>query len=353
MNNPDLEVLETGRQWSAVDDVWLCTVLHTYGSSPRPPGAMMVIRQDGSQCGSLSGGCVEDDFLQRIRQGAFCDASQVVRYGEGGFEPNQALPCGGSLDILVEKLTPGEAAVRYFSEMAQVLISASALRKILHLPAPCMQLERAAYTPRTVARFEGNRISLTFSTPPRLILCGLSSVAVYCANFAVALGFETLVCEHREEVIASLSPQLDNSVRIIAQFPAAYLEREGCHAATAILCLTHDPRIDDLSLMEAVTLPAFYIGAMGSLKNSLRRKERLERIADISAHDLERIHAPVGLDIGSKTPPEIALSVMADIVRHKNTRLSVIASAATADKQEILDEDRHSAYGCGQEHALS
>jgi xanthine dehydrogenase accessory factor len=143
-------------------------------------------------------------------------------------------------------------------------------------------------------------------------------VALYCANFAQALGFETLVCEHREDVLLNLADELDASVTLIRQFPANYLEREGCHYGTAILSLTHDPRIDDLTMMEAVNLPAFYIGAMGSQNNSRRRKERLVRIGELHPEQLDRIHAPIGMDIGSKTPAEIALSIMADIVRHKN-----------------------------------
>lgn len=352
MNNPDLLVLETGRQWSADGDVWLCTVLSTYGSSPRPPGAMMVIRQDGSHSGSLSGGCVEENFLLRIRQGEFSASSQVVRYGEGGLEPDRSLPCGGSLDILVEKLPAGMPSVGYFRKMSDVLLSFSALKKTLHLPDPCLQLERASYTSSTVASRVGKQITLTLSTPPRLVLCGLSSVAVYCANFGVSLGFETIVCEHRDEVRTRLAPLLDPGVRMVEQFPAAWLEREGCHEATAILSLTHDPRIDDLSLMEAVRLPAFYIGAMGSLKNSVRRKARLEKIADLSPHDLQRIHAPVGIDIGSKTPPEIALSVMADIVRYKNGRVSLSVTGVTAHNEDTTDENCHSAHGCGQEQPV-
>ncbi|WP_249221800.1 XdhC family protein [Pantoea sp. JGM49] len=134
---------------------------------------------------------------------------------------------------------------------------------------------------------------------------------MFCANFALALGFETLVCEHREEVLLNMAGDLDNGITLIRQFPAAYIEREGCHTATAILSLTHDPPIDDLTMMEAVNLPAFYIGAMGSMNNSQRRKERLERIGELEPRQISRIHAPVGINIGSKTPAEIALSIAA------------------------------------------
>lgn len=345
MHNLDLQVLETGRQWSGLHEVWLCTVLSTYGSSPRPPGAMMIIRKEGSSCGSLSGGCVEEDFIRRIQQGAFAAASQVVRYGEGGLEPNLALPCGGVLDLLVEKIEAGNRSGEYFKQMSEALIAATALRKTIKLPYPCRQLEYTTYTSGTTVKHQGETVTLTLSTPPRLVICGLSSVAVFCANFAVALGFETLVCEHRSETLDNQAPLLNPGVHLIKQFPAKYLEREGCHQGTAILSLTHDPRIDDLSLMEAVNLPAFYIGAMGSKRNSLRRKERLRTFGDVDTLQLKRIHAPVGMDIGSKTPSEIALSIMADIVRHKNNRADASEPASRSARREETHENRHTDYG--------
>lgn len=318
MQNLDVQVVSTARHWAQTHELWLCTVLSTYGSSPRPPGAMMVIRQDGQYCGSLSGGCVEESFIARMRDNAFSAPSQLVRYGDGGYEPDRALPCGGVLDILVEKLLPGSGALAYLGRMYDALMSATAMTKRVTLPAPCTSLEPAVYGSRTTAHIIGDDVTLTLAAPPRLVIGGLSNVAVYCANFALALGFETVVCEHREEALRNLAADLAAGVTLIKQFPAVYLEREGCHPGTAILSLTHDPRIDDLTMMEAVNLPAFYIGAMGSHKNSLRRKQRLVRYGDVAPHQLSRIHAPVGLAIGSKTPSEIALSIMADIVRHKN-----------------------------------
>jgi len=318
MHHLDVQVLKAALAWADEQPVWLCTVLSTFGSSPRPPGAMMVIRSDGRYCGSLSGGCIEESFISRIGQDVFAMPSQIVRYGDGGFEPDRVLPCGGVLDILVEKLVPGNETRDYLRQMMSALTGPHSVVKALTIPEPCRSLLPGGYLSRTHNQVQGANIVLTLCASPRVVIAGLSSVALYCANFAQALGFETLVCEHREDALLNLADELDDSVKLIRQFPASYLEREGCHSGTAILSLTHDPRIDDLTMMEAVNLPAFYIGAMGSQKNSLRRKDRLVRIGELNPEEISRIHAPIGMDIGSKTPAEIALSIMADVVSHKN-----------------------------------
>lgn len=318
MQHLDNLVISQAREWLSCQPVWLCTVLATYGSSPRAPGALMAATREGRYCGSLSGGCVEEDFLQRITAGEYQQASQIVRYGDGGLTPNIALPCGGSLDVLIEYLPTTQDNLDYLQRMGMALTGHYALEKSLTLPTACNHLALTGYHNATQVMREGDCIRLHLAAPPRLLIAGLSNVAIYCADFACALGFDVIVCECREDVLVNFAAALKPDVRLEKVFPAKYLEETGCHANTAIVALTHDPRIDDLTLMEAVNTPAFYIGAMGSQLNSTRRRERLQNIAQFSPEDFERLHAPVGLNIGSKTPAEIALAVMADIVKLKN-----------------------------------
>lgn len=318
MQNIDIHVLSMAAKWAEQDDIWLCTVLSTYGSSPRPPGTMMVIKSDGRYQGSLSGGCIEEDFISRIARNEILLATQVIRYGDGGLAPDRALPCGGILDILVEKLSFGQISIAYLRRMLNAISGAETLEKKINLPYACSLLLTRPYASNTLAFYDENTVTLTLASPPRIIIAGLSVVAIYCANFALALGFETLVCESREDMLTNFTDGLESGVKLLRIFPAIYLEKEGCHPGTAIVSLTHDPRIDDLTLMEAVNTKAFYIGAMGSLRNSKRRIERLRDIAELSEDQLNRIHAPIGMSIASKTPAEIALAVMADIVRYKN-----------------------------------
>ena len=318
MQHIDISVINQAREWLEQQPVWLCTVLNTYGSSPRSPGALMVATADNRFCGSLSGGCVEEDFLQRIAQGEYQQASQIVRYGEGGLEPGIALPCGGVLDILVEYLPAKAENVQYLEKMGDALSGHFALQKRLMLPEPCRHLEVTEFADITQVERNGQQITVHVAAAPRLLIAGLSSVALYCADFASSLGFEVLVCENRPDALENFAAQLKPGITLLRQFPANYLEQQSCHANTAIVALTHDPRMDDLTMMEAVNTPAFYIGAMGSQKNSVRRLERLQKIAELNPTQLQRIHAPIGLPLGSKTPAEIALAVMADIVKRKN-----------------------------------
>lgn len=318
MQHLDITVVSQAISWLKQQPVWLCTVLNTYGSSPRSPGALMAATRDGHYCGSLSGGCVEEDFLRRLGEGAYQAASQVIRYGEGGLTPNVALPCGGVLDVLIEHLPAGDASMRYLAQIATALDGHHALVKRLRLPNACSALEVTEFTSATQVVRQGQDITLHIAAAPRLLIAGLSSVALFCAEFAHALGFEVLVCENRPDALDNFANQLPASVTLLQQFPARFIEQGGCHANTAVVALTHDPRMDDLTLMEAIHTPAFYIGAMGSQHNSARRRQRLQQIAEFTPQDLERIHAPIGLPLGSKTPAEIALAVMADIVQQKN-----------------------------------
>ncbi|MEX3021650.1 XdhC family protein [Kluyvera sp. STS39-E] len=321
MQSLDLTVIDQAREWVKTGPIWLCTVLSTYGSSPRSPGAMMVADTRGNYCGSLSGGCVEEDFLARLASGDYRKSSQVVRYGDGGLTPNRALPCGGILDILIEYLSPdGGNSSAYLNQLGSALKEGHSLSKEIHLPEPCCSLAPTAYRSSTQVEYDNDRIVMIVAAPPRLVIAGLSAVAIYCANFAVSLGFETIVCENRPDALQNFADSLVDGVMLRAEFPANFIEKGGCHANTAVVALTHDPRMDDLTLMEAVFTEAFYLGAMGSERNSSRRLERLKNIGGLNEEDIRRIHAPIGMQIGSKTPAEIALAVMADVVHVKNSQ---------------------------------
>ena len=304
----------------AGQSVWLCTVLRTYGSSPRAPGTLMTVNEAGEYCGSLSGGCIEEDFLAQLANGAYRASSQQVRYGEGGMRPDVRLPCGGSLEIVIEFLPPDTSSLALLTAMQRALSGQQPLVKMIR-PGERAQWETLAADRRLPALSVGDRqIVLPVGAIPELLVAGYSSVAFECIRLGQMLGFHVRLCEHRPNMLSEAESHFSaaDNVTLVRQHPARWLELNGAHAAVAIVALTHDPRIDDLTMMEAIATPAFYIGIMGSVKNSSKRRARLQQIAGMESAELDRIHAPIGLPIGSKTPAEIALSVMADIVRVKN-----------------------------------
>ncbi|KPA87705.1 xanthine and CO dehydrogenases maturation factor, XdhC/CoxF family [Pseudomonas asplenii] len=312
MQHLDVTVLEQALAWADEGkSVWLCTVLSTFGSAPRSPGAMLVAIRSGAHSGSLSGGCVEEEFIEALGRGEHRAPAQVVSYGRTPEERSRLqLPCGGSLDVLVEHR---QASVEWRAHLRQLLDALRGQRRltrVIELESGQFSIKRHLDGAQAVI-WAGNRLELNLGPALRLLLAGLSPVAQACGQFARALGFEVIACDPREEA-AVLAIE---GIALIPMLPSVYIANGGCHEATAVVALTHDPRIDDLALMEAVHTPAFYIGAMGSRRTSEKRAERLQRIGRLSASDIERLHMPIGLDIGSRTPAEIALSVMADVLR--------------------------------------
>lgn len=317
----DQQVINEALRWhQEAQPVWLCTVLRTYGSSPRAPGTLMSVNGKGEHCGSLSGGCIEEDFLAQLSAGHYRESSQIIRYGEGGMRPSVELPCGGSLEILIEYLPSDGQTQALLQAMQAALQGKQRLLKTL------VRGQRAEFEAVGAGRMlpvlslMENHILLPVGAVPELLVAGYSPVAFECIRLGQILGFHVRICEHRPESLSEVERYFSgaDNVTIVPQHPARWLELNGAAASVAIVSLTHDPRIDELTMMEAINTQAFYLGVMGSEKNSEKRRGRLQEIAGLSHDDLARIHAPVGLRIGSKTPAEIALSIMADIVRVKN-----------------------------------
>ncbi|GGF55370.1 XdhC family protein [Alteromonas lipolytica] len=311
----DVTVLSRVNEWlAAAEPFWFCTVLATWGSSPREPGSLFAARSSDDWVGSLSGGCVEDDFLSRLGGNEFTQAAQVVRYGEEGPNQSISLPCGGILDVLVEKITPGETQSAHFAAYLNCLLGKDVkVREVNTQTGQSLLSEVTEHTPAISWQPAEHKVALRVGPARRLIIAGYSPVAEYCARYAQSLGFEVIICEHRaaEQALCNIE-----GCRYVPDFAADYiLKPHHVHSHTAIVALTHDPRVDDLTMMEAVNTEAFYIGVMGSKRTSAKRAERLQNIAKLSGEQLAHIHMPIGLDIGSKTPAEIGLAVMADIVR--------------------------------------
>mgnify|MGYP000081297622 CR=1 FL=1 len=324
MQSLDARVVEQAIEWLGNGrTIWLCTVLSTFGSSPREPGSLMVATSDGHHLGSLSGGCVEEDFLERVAAGEYEQPAVIVRYGDPGKSPESPrirLPCGGILDVLVERMAATQKIRNHLERIQQALSGQRDIARHIRLAdAECWLSDAEPTGPRVLQNETEETVAVRIGPVAKLILAGYSTVSEACAQFALSLGYEVVLCDPREEVTNGMS--LPPGIEFLPQLPSLYIASPGaCTPSTAVVAATHDPRIDDLAMMAAVKTSASYIGVMGSVRTSQARSERLRRTGGLSREDVERIQMPIGLNLGSKTPSEIALAIVADMVRVRRGR---------------------------------
>jgi xanthine dehydrogenase accessory factor len=311
MDSVDLEVLRKSAEWLAAGKrVLLVTVVKTWGSSPRPPGALLAVREDGQVVGSVSGGCIEDDLVERSRrEGAYVTRPQTVTYGVSADDARKyGLPCGGTIQLVLEPLTAA-------SRIGELLESVQAGR----LVARSLDLDRSAVE-LTAARasdglhFDGQVLTTVHGPRYRILVIGAGQLSRYLAQIAVGLDFQVTVCDPREEYTETWDIP---GVTLVKTMPDDTVVAMQLDERCAVVALTHDPKLDDLALMEALKSPAFYVGALGSRANNAKRRKRLEEF-DLGPEQIARLHGPIGLYIGSRTPPEIAISILAEIIAAKN-----------------------------------
>jgi xanthine dehydrogenase accessory factor len=316
MESIDLLVLRSAQEWLAAGErVLLATVARTWGSSPRPVGSMMALRNDGRVVGSVSGGCIEDDLIHRHTTahggtGLGEGPPEVVRYGVSADEAHRfGLPCGGTLELILE-FNP---SWHLLDELLFHLDAGRLMRRRLVLDSNVVTLEHSA-TPEQFS-FDGQQMLNTLGPGYRMLMIGAGALAEYLATMAQFNGFKVAVCDPRPEYVETWSV---SGVELIVGMPDDVVRDFSVDLRTCIVALSHDPKLDDLALLEALRGAAFYIGAIGSRRNSQLRRERLIEHFGETETSLERLHGPIGIYIGSKTPAEIAVSVMAEILAVKN-----------------------------------
>jgi xanthine dehydrogenase accessory factor len=310
MDSLDLQVLAQAREWFAQGHkVWLVTVIETWGSAPRPPGALLCLRDDGQVAGSVSGGCVEDDLIDRLRHGERVATPSLIAYGVTKEEAARfGLPCGGNLRLVQEPLQ----GVAWMDEVLARTARHELVARRLNLATGAVVVEAASRG--DAFAFDGQQLVALFGPRWRLLIIGAGQLSRAVAQMALMLDFEVICCDPREEY--NLSWDIPGTTFSKAMPDDLVLELQ-LDPHSAVVAVTHDPKLDDLVLLEALKSPAFYIGALGSRGNTAKRRERLE-LFDLSAAEIDRLHGPIGLDIGSKTPAEIAVSIVAEIVAVKN-----------------------------------
>ncbi len=307
MNSIDIDVIRTALDWlDRGHRVVLGTVVRTWGSAPRPPGSLMIIRDDGQVAGSVSGGCIEDDLIRRVAAGELAmHLPEATVYGQTAEEVRRfGLPCGGSVQIVLEPLSAR-------SQLRELLVSIEQHRRVQR------RLDMGTGVVRIAAAQEGDQVLfdgaslLTVHGPrQRLLIIGGGQLSRYLASMAVMLDYQVTVCEPRVEYHEGWEAM--PGVTLSMLMPDDLVLAMQLDASSAVVAVTHDPKLDDLALMEALRTPAFYVGALGSRHNNARRRERLLEF-DVTPEEAARLRGPVGLNLGGLTPPEIAMSIVAEM----------------------------------------
>ncbi len=342
MENLDLIVLRTLRDWRRQGrHAVLATVTRTWGASPRPLGSLMALCEDGSVVGSVSGGCIEDDLIARFRDVTmFVTPEGMPRcpqwdcYGLSADEAHRfGLPCGGTLELLLEF----DADTGLLDQLVTQLESGRLIQRTVDLASGRVAL---ASTPRPCALVvTSHELKAVFGPGYRMLLIGAGQLTEYLATMAVFSGFAVTVCDPREEYRRGWSVP---NVVFADGMPDDVVQQMKPDRRTCIIALTHDPKLDDLALIEALESPAFYVGAIGSRRNNAARRARLAEHFALGDDALARLHGPVGIYIGSKTPAEIAVSIMAEVIAAKNGVQRPDLDVAANKQQNDPDTAPHS-----------
>ncbi|MDH5217966.1 MAG: XdhC family protein [Gammaproteobacteria bacterium] len=326
MNFSDREVILTSHQWLQNNhNIYLLTVLATWGSSPRPVGSIAAVRDDGLIVGSVSGGCVEETLVEQLlTNSTVCHFPYEVTFGLTQDERlRMDLPCGGQLTVFIERVERGST----FQPLVRAMQTRQVLqRRVARLTGEVFIANESEG--KNPFFYDEEHITKTFTSPWRLLLIGAGSLSHLLSQFANTLGYEIIVCDPRDRYVKNWNiPSV-----IFTELMPDDAVREFClDSYCGVVTLSHDPKLDDMALMEALKSPAFYVGALGSKNNSAKRRERL-RMLDLSESEIARLYGPAGLPIGSKAPEEIALSIMAEITAEKNKIFTPLKNIEQPDR---------------------
>ena len=326
------EIIEKSLLWIEQGrEIALATVIATWGSSPRPVGSQMVVDGNGNFEGSVSGGCIEGEVIAETLEVIEEGVPRILSFGVTNDQAwESGLSCGGKVDVWVEKATEQGEVLKKLNNLLQ-------FRNSICLVADLETGEKTVVQPHhsdafsslpfdmgnaatdlfaagggIVLESDGRRFFLHGFVPePRLIIVGAVHISMALAPIARIAGYEVEIIDPRKTFA---SVERFPHVKLRHEWPDEAMKEINVCSKTAVVVLTHDPKIDDPALAEALGSKAFYVGALGSTRTHADRLARLE-INGLSKESLQRIHAPIGLSIGAKSPQEIAVSIMAEIVQ--------------------------------------
>ncbi len=318
MRNQDDNVLIHLLEWCREGlSPWLCVITRCVGSSPRPVGSLLAVLDDGRQAGSLSGGCVEEDLLQRLRAGEFqSELPQLLDYGLSAEENERlGLPCGGRITFLLQRL--GEDHIEWLDGVVEALQQRRCVVRELTLSDGTSKLLPVEHF--SPLQLDETRLRQCFGPRMRMLLVGAGQLAQSLSELALAMDYEVMVTDPRQDILAQWEGP---ALPLLPGMPDDAVREHANDRHAVVITLTHDPRIDDMALMEALETDAWYVGALGSVRTTEKRLARLAALG-LPPETIERLHAPVGLSIGSKTPIEIAVAIMAQLTQLQRQRADV------------------------------
>lgn len=316
----------------------LATVVAASGSAPRQVGSHIVVRDDGAFAGSVSAGCVENAVIELALAVMADGQNRRARFGvsDGVFAPG--LMCGGEIEILIEPLI----RTAMLAEILAARRSGRVLVRVLDLDSGAEQLIDPATDTTPLGRlaaqaaeqdasraitFDGRRLFLTvYNTPWEIVIVGAVHIAQALAHLAMAGGYRVRVIDPRAPYA---SQERFAGITVIRDWPDAALAQQPLTPRSALIVLAHDPKLDDAGLAAAIRSPAFYIGALGSARTHARRLARLTE-AGFTPAELSRVHGPVGLALGARSPSEIAISILAQLVQVRRAPRPRIAGIVLA-----------------------
>jgi xanthine dehydrogenase accessory factor len=321
------DVLETLERWAADGTpVAIATVVGTERSAPREPGAVLAVSEKGDVAGSVTGGCVEPAVYGEARDVLAGGEPRLKTYGIADDEAFEVgLPCGGTVHIFVDRLDPELVkpiadAVREERPIALEVAIAGEDAGAKRLVGPGDEGPAADLLARgetgIVETPEGQIFVSSFAPRPSMYVFGAVDHAAAVASVGRFLGYRVTVCDARAKFVTpERFPDVDE---LVVEWPDKFLERAPVDERTVICVLTHDHKFDVPALKVALRSPAGYVGAMGARRTNEDRAERL-RAEGVPEEDIARIHAPIGLKIGSRTPEEVAVAIAAEIVQVMRT----------------------------------
>lgn len=297
--------------------VVIATVIQTWGSAPRPVGSQLVIDADGAMEGSVSGGCVEGAVITEALEAVIDGKSRVLEFGVSDDEAFAVgLACGGEIKVLLEpvgRVLP----VELLEQLIEARANAHPVAYVTDLEAgrprlvPASQYPERARQDRSGVEENGRTFVAIHNPPLRMLIVGAVHIAQHLMPMARACGYQPILIDPRP---AFASEARFPGEVIVDAWPDEALRDLKIDARTAVVTLTHDPKLDDPAIVTALETDAFYIGCLGSTRTHAKRVARLKEVEFTDA-DIARIHAPVGLDLGGRDPAEIAVSIMAEVTQ--------------------------------------